>query len=105
MTLENNSYLQTITWQLKIQSRRVYRLRIREPVVMVGIGFLVAYLLSRSGIVQTLELATYDLRLWLRGPRPPPPSPTPSGKSPKLVVQPPTPPHTRCVLAPVKQTR
>jgi adenylate cyclase len=42
--------------------------------VMVGLGLLFAYLLSWSGIVQTLELATYDLRLWLRGPRSPPPS-------------------------------
>ncbi len=37
--------------------------------VMIGVGLLLAYLLSWSGIVQTLELATYDLRFWLRGPR------------------------------------
>ena len=42
--------------------------------IMVGVGLLFAHLLSWSGIVQTLELATYDLRLWLRGPHPPSPS-------------------------------
>ena len=42
--------------------------------VMIGVGLLLAYLLSWSGIVQTLELATYDLRFWLRGPRQPPAS-------------------------------
>jgi adenylate cyclase len=48
--------------------------RSQRLAVMVGVGFLLVYLVSWSGIVQTLELATYDLRLWLRGPRPPPPS-------------------------------
>jgi len=48
--------------------------RLQRLAVMVGIGLLLAYLLTWSGIVQTLELATYDLRLWLRGPRLPPPS-------------------------------
>jgi adenylate cyclase len=38
--------------------------------IMVGIGLLFAYLLSWSGIVQTLELATYDLCFRLRGERP-----------------------------------
>jgi adenylate cyclase len=38
--------------------------------VMVGVGLLFAYLLSWSGIVQTLELAMYDLCFRLRGERP-----------------------------------
>lgn len=42
--------------------------------IMAVLAILFAYLLSQSGIVQTLELATYDLRLWLRGPIPPHPS-------------------------------
>jgi adenylate cyclase len=36
--------------------------------IMVGVSLFFVYLLSWSGIVQTLELATYDLRFWLRGP-------------------------------------
>jgi adenylate cyclase len=36
---------------------------------MVGTGLFVLYLLSWAGVIETLELATYDLRLWLRGPR------------------------------------
>jgi adenylate cyclase len=38
---------------------------------MVGIGLLLAYLLYWSGIVETLDLATYDLCFRLRGERPP----------------------------------
>jgi adenylate cyclase len=38
--------------------------------IMVGIGLLFAYLLSRLGLVETLELATYDLCFRLRGERP-----------------------------------
>jgi adenylate cyclase len=41
---------------------------------MLGVALLVISLLSWSGIAHRLELATYDLRLWLRGPRPPHPS-------------------------------
>lgn len=55
----------------------LFSIRLTRPwrlAVMVGVGLLFAYLLSWSGIIQTLELATYDLRLWLRGPRRPPPS-------------------------------
>ena len=48
--------------------------RLQRLAVMVGVGLLFAYLLRRSGIVETLEFATYDLRLWLRGPCPSPPS-------------------------------
>jgi CHASE2 domain-containing sensor protein len=48
--------------------------RFQRLAVMVGVGLFLAYFLSWSGIVQTLELATYDLRLWLRGPRVPPSS-------------------------------
>lgn len=48
--------------------------RFQRLAVMVGVGLLLTYFLSWSGIVQTLELATYDLRLWLRGPRLPPSS-------------------------------
>ncbi len=47
--------------------------RPQRLVLMIGLGFLLIFLFSWSGIVQTLELATYDLRLWLRGPRAPPP--------------------------------
>jgi adenylate cyclase len=48
--------------------------RFQRLAVMVGVGLFLTYFLSWSGIVQTLELATYDLRLWLRGPRLPPSS-------------------------------
>lgn len=44
--------------------------RTQRLAVMVGIGLLFAYLLSRLGIVETLELATYDLCFRLRGERP-----------------------------------
>ena len=44
--------------------------RLQRLAVMVGVGLLLAYLLSWSGIVQTLELATYDLFFRLRGERP-----------------------------------
>jgi adenylate cyclase len=37
---------------------------------MVGVGLLLVYLLSQLGIVEALELATYDLRFRLRGERP-----------------------------------
>jgi adenylate cyclase len=37
---------------------------------MTGVGLILAYLLSWSGIVERLELATYDLRFRLRGERP-----------------------------------
>ena len=37
---------------------------------MTGIGLILAYLLSWFGIVERLELATYDLRFRLRGERP-----------------------------------
>lgn len=46
---------------------RPYRL-----LVMVGVGLFIVFVLNRAGIIETLELATYDLRLWLRGARPPP---------------------------------
>jgi len=38
--------------------------------LMVGVGLLLAYVLNWSGIVETIELATYDLRFRLRGERP-----------------------------------
>jgi len=38
--------------------------------LIVGVGLLLAYFLSRLGIVETLELATYDLRFRMRGGRP-----------------------------------
>ncbi len=41
---------------------------------MVGIGLCLICLLGWSGVAQTLELATYDLRLWMRGLRLPHPS-------------------------------
>jgi CHASE2 domain-containing sensor protein len=37
---------------------------------MVGVGLLLVYLLNQVGIVEVLELATYDLRFRLRGERP-----------------------------------
>jgi adenylate cyclase len=43
--------------------------RPKRLAVMVGIGLLFAYLLSWLGIVETLELATYDLCFRLRGER------------------------------------
>ena len=55
--------------------RRLLLTRLARPqrlAVIVGVGLLLAFLLSGSGMVSTLELATYDLRLWLRGPRLPP---------------------------------
>jgi adenylate cyclase len=52
----------------RLSSSRLSRLQ--RLAVMVGVGLLFAYLLNWSGIVQTLELATYDLRLSLRGGRP-----------------------------------
>jgi len=42
----------------------------RRLALMVGLGLLLVYLLSQLGIVETLELATYDLRFRLRGERP-----------------------------------
>jgi len=48
--------------------------RLQRLAVMVGAGLFFVYLFGWSGVAQTLELATYDLRLWLRGPRPPHPS-------------------------------
>ena len=44
--------------------------RPRRLAVMVGVGLFLTYLLSQLGIVETLELATYDLRFRLRGARP-----------------------------------
>ena len=44
--------------------------RPRRLAVMVAVGLFLAYLLSQLGIVETLELATYDLRFRLRGARP-----------------------------------
>jgi adenylate cyclase len=44
--------------------------RLQRLVAMVGVGLILAYLLSRLGIVETLELATYDLRFLIRGERP-----------------------------------
>ena len=44
--------------------------RPQRLVIMAGAGFLLAYLLSWLGIVETLELVTYDLRFRLRGSRP-----------------------------------
>ncbi len=44
--------------------------RLQRLAVMVGIGLVFAYLLSQLGIVETLELATYDLCFRLRGERP-----------------------------------
>lgn len=57
--------------------RRLTSGRLARPqrlLLMVGVGLLFVYLLSWSGILQALELVTYDFRLWLRGPRPPHPS-------------------------------
>lgn len=44
--------------------------RPRRLALMIGVGLLLIFLLSRWGIVETLELATYDLRFQLRGERP-----------------------------------
>lgn len=38
--------------------------------LMVGVGLLLVYFLGQQGIVETLELATYDLRFRRRGERP-----------------------------------
>jgi adenylate cyclase len=64
------------TVQSVYASRRLFPGGFHRPqrlALMIGLGFLLIFLFSWSGIIQTLELATYDLRLWLRGPRPPPP--------------------------------
>jgi len=44
--------------------------RPQRLILMVGIGLLLMFFLSRLGILETLELATYDLRFRLRGGRP-----------------------------------
>jgi adenylate cyclase len=44
--------------------------RLQRLALMVGVGLLLIYLLSRLGIFQRLELVTYDLRFRVRGPRP-----------------------------------
>ena len=44
--------------------------RPRRLAIMVGAGILLATILSQFGIVETLELATYDLRFRVRGARP-----------------------------------
>jgi adenylate cyclase len=57
-------------------NRRLFPSGFHRPqrlALMMGLGFLLIFLFSWSGIIQTLELATYDLRLWLRGSRSPPP--------------------------------
>jgi adenylate cyclase len=44
--------------------------RPRRLALMAGVGLILAYLLSWLGILERLELATYDLRFRLRGERP-----------------------------------
>ncbi|MDY7039869.1 MAG: adenylate/guanylate cyclase domain-containing protein [Chloroflexota bacterium] len=45
--------------------------RMGRIVLLSGIVLLVAFLAARSGLIEILELATYDLRFQLRGPRAP----------------------------------
>ena len=42
----------------------------RRLALMVGVGFLLAVILSQLGIIERLELAIYDLRFQVRGERP-----------------------------------
>ena len=69
----------SITRRLRSDSSREAQAAIRSPsrlsrrqrlALIIGIGLLLAALLNQLGIVETLELAAYDLRFRIRGERP-----------------------------------
>lgn len=59
--------MKDVTDLYRISLKRLSRLR--HLAVMVGVAFALVYLVDRSGVIETLDWATYDLSFRLRGER------------------------------------